>query len=242
MHSDDRDSDEKDSGVSEEYATALMGPAPGGPAPAPMPVSLPAPLDAMSAETVQAITHDYVHTNKSVNSIATDLGITTQEVRQAIKRYGIDKKKSEVIHQVQQEELAAYSKFLLDHRVTTAEQHLRVSNQITGLVEEVAKKAQGKSIEELEPLLKQLKGVSAMLKTLSEALAASTGVGARAVALSGLTAEQGGLALAGTAGKKPLVSLNFNVSPPAERPAAQVMDAEVTDAEVIDAGGSESNE
>ena len=85
---------------------------------------------------------------------------------------------------------------------------------------------------ELAANLKTLKDIAGLYRSLSETLSASAGVGARAVALSGLTAEQGaGLALSSVSGKKPLVSLSFNVSAPAPRERqAEVLEAELVDA------------
>ena len=202
----------------------------------PPPGGLPAPYtpppDAMSAEMVGALIHDYVHTDSTVDGIAVKHGLTTREVRTAIKRYGLDKKKSDIIAQVQQEELAAYSKFLLDNRVDTAKQHLAISNKLNKAVDNILSAADGKTPAQLAADLKTLKDIAGLYRSLSETLSASAGVGARAVALSGLTAEQGaGLALSSVSGKKPLVSLSFNVSAPAPRERqAEVLEAELVDA------------
>ena len=201
-------------------------PPPGGPK-----AEMVDPPDSMSAETVAKITHSYVHTDQSVDSIAIGLGITTREVRHTIKKYGIDRQKADVIQQLQQEELAAYSKFLRDNRVSTAEQHLRISNQINEAVEKVVKSANEMPADELQTKVKALKDVAGLFRSLAETLSASSTVGARAVALSGLQAgENGGLALATQRGKTPLVSLSFQVAPPAsaERPA-EVLEAQVVD-------------
>lgn len=197
-----------------DQPVALVIDPPGGVAP-----TLPEPVDGIGADTLAKISHEYIHTDKKVDSIAIDLGLSTKEVRTAIKRFGLDKKKSEIIQQVQQEELAAYSKFLLDHRVDTAAQHLRISNQINDAVESVLKTAAEKTPEELAACVKPLKDVASLFRSLSETLSASSGVGARAVALTGLAGDQGGgLTLANVGGKKPLVSLSFNVSAPDQGP------------------------
>jgi hypothetical protein len=199
------------------------GPPPGG--------NLPAyvePAEGLSAGAMGRLSHDYIHTNKRVEDIALSLGASTRDVRSAIKRYGLDKRKAEIIQQVQQEELAAYGKFLLDNRVPTAQRHLEISNQLNEAVGKILNAAADKTPEELAAVVKPLRDVASLYRSLSETLSASSGVGARAVSLSGLTAEQaGGLQLAQAAGKRPLVSLSFNVQ---QAPRQQ----ETMDAEVID--------
>lgn len=204
---------------------------PGGPPPGGLPAPYVEPEDALSADTVGKISHAYVHTDARVDDIAVQLGLTSREVRRTIKRYGLDKRKADIIAQVQQEELAAYSRFLLDHRVDTAEEHLRISQKLNLAAEKLVDRAAGLDGDALTESLKELKGVASLYRSLSETLSASTAVGARAVALNGLTADQaGGLALAGAAGKKPLVSLSFNVS----APAAPARQADVMEAEVVE--------
>ena len=183
------------------------------------PVPYKEPQDGVSAEALRKLAHYYLNTDAKVDDIAVDLGLTTRDVRGAIKRYGLDKQKHEIITQVQQEELAAYSKVLLDNRVTTAEQHLRISNQLNSAVEKVLSAAEGKTVDEIQEMIKPLKNLASLYRSLSETFSASSGVGARAVSLSGLTAEQaGGLVLAGAKGKQPLVSMSFQVS---QSPSAQ---------------------
>jgi hypothetical protein len=173
------------------------------------------PLDGVNPNQLRQIAHDYLNTGLKVDSIAINLGLTTRDVRNAIKTYGLDKKKDEIIRQIQSEELAAYSKFLLDNRVSTAEQHLRISNQLNTAVENVMKATEGKTMEELAKNVKPLRDVAALFRSLGETLAAASGVGARAVALSGLTdAQSGGFFAQGPAGKQPLVTLNFAVQQP----------------------------
>ena len=181
------------------------------------------PPEAISAEQLAVISREYIHGSKRVDSIAVDLGLSTRDVRQAIRRYGFDKRKAEIVAQVQQEELAAYSKFLLDNRVSAAEQHLRISNSINRAVEAIVDKAGTLTPEELAENLKPLKDAASLFRSLSETLAASSGVGARAVSLSGLADVQGGgLALAAASGKRPLVSLSFNVAQAPPAPPAPI--------------------
>ena len=168
------------------------------------------PLDGVNPNQLRQIAHDYLNTGMKVDSIAISLGLSTRDVRNAIKIYGLDKQKEEIIRQVQQEELAAYSKFLLDNRVSTAEQHLRISNQLNTAVENVMKATEGKTMEELASNVKPLRDVAALFRSLGETLAAASGVGARAVALSGLTDAQSAAAPVG-GGKQPLVHFNFTV-------------------------------
>ena len=203
---------------------ALLQTAPGGP-----PAPFIEPIDAMSASTVAKISEAYLNTEQSTDSIAVTLGLSTREVRNAIKRYGLDKKKAEIIAQVQQEELSKYSKFLLDHRVETAEEHRRISAKINKAAESLVDRAAGMNPDELHDAVKQLKDVASLYRSLSETLSASSAVGARAVSLSGLTAEQsGGFAFAAAAGKKPLVSLSFNVAAPVpQAPREDAMEAEI---------------
>ena len=80
-------------------------PPPGGARPVPY----KEPQDGVSAEALRKLTHYYLNTDAKVDDIAIDLGLTTRDVRGAIKRYGLDKQKHEIITQVQQEELAAVS-------------------------------------------------------------------------------------------------------------------------------------
>lgn len=209
-------------------ADQLPVPVPQGDPPGGRVVEFVPPPDGLSVEALGKLAHDYVHTNKRVEDIAVELAVSTRDVRAAIKRYGFDRKKDEIIRQVQQEELAAYSKFLLDNRVSTAERHLQISNQLNDAVKMVLDAAAGKSPEELALAVKPLKDIASLYRSLSETLAASSGVGARAVSLSGLTADQaGGLALAQATGKRPLVSLSFNVQ---QAPRADVpLEAEVID-------------
>ena len=203
----------------------LRGP-PGGP-----PSDYVAPPDGVSVAQLATIAHEYIHGSKSVDAIAVQTGLSTRDVRGAIRRYGYDKRKAEIISQIQQEELAAYSKFLLDNRVTAAEQHLRISTDLNKAVAKIIEEAGKLSTEELESRIKPLKAVAGMYKTLAEALSASSTVGARAVSLGTLADQTGALALAGSSGKKPLVSLSFNVVAPGQQAAprpAEAMDAEFT--------------
>ena len=206
------------------------GPPPGGALPEYVP-----PPDGIPVEALDKLAHDYIHTNKRVDDIALELAVSTRDVRSAIKRYGLDRRKAEIIRQVQQEELAAYQQFLLEHRVDTAEEHRRISQKVNKAAEALLDKATAMPAAELLENVKQLKAVAGLFKSLSETLANSTGVGARAVALSGLTAEQsGGLSLVGAAGKKPLVALSFTVqapdrpAPPAAQRLPETIDAEFT--------------
>ena len=211
----------------EETPELLPAPRPPGGAPAPY----VEPPDAMSAETVGKIMHAYVHTDRSVSDISVDLGLSTRDVRTAIRRYGMDKKKAEVITQMQQEELAAYQKFLLENRVSTAEEHRRISQKINKAAEAIVDKAATMPADELLENVKQLKAVAGLFKSLSETLSNSSTVGARAVALGGLSTDQaGGFPLAAVAGKKPLVSLSFNVAAPQPRPQQpEAVEAEYTE-------------
>lgn len=201
-------------------------PPPGGP-----PAQYIEPADSMSAETIERISRAYVHTDSSVDDIAVTLGLTSRDVRRAIKRYGLDKRKAEIIAQVQQEELAAYSKFLLEHRVSTAEEHRRISQKINQAAEKLVDEATKLPPDELHAAIKQLKEAASLFRSLSETLSASSAVGARAVSLSGLTEAQGGLALSAATGKKPLVSLSFNVvqTPGRDAKPADVMEGEIVD-------------
>jgi hypothetical protein len=188
------------------------------------------PPEGLSPEAFRTLAHDYIHTGKRVDDLAVELGVSTRDIRTAIRKYGLDKRKSEVISQIQHEELAAYSKFLLDNRVSTAEQHLRISNQLNGAVENLLQATHGKTPEQLSESIKDLKAIASLYRSLGETFAAASGVGARAVSLSGLTSDQStGFALAATAGKSPLVSMSFNVQAPTVAPRQETMEAEVID-------------
>lgn len=211
------------------------------PEPRPLPVQVTPPpggavakmdiVDGVSAELLGKIAHDYVHTSKTVDGIAMDYGLSTKEVRKAIKHYGLDKQKNDIIQQMVQEELSAYSKFLLDNRVSTAEQHLKISNQLNSAVEKILTEAGDKTTEELKDSVKSMKEIASLYRSLSETLSAASGVGARAVGLTGLLPDSGGgLVLAGQAGKKPLVSLSFNVSAPPQQ-AKNLGDVQIIDAD-----------
>ena len=185
------------------------------------------PPDGVSAELLGKIAHDYIHTDKKVDSIAVDYGLTTRDVRSAIKRYGLDKRKAAIIQQQQQEELAAYSKFLLDNRVNTAEQHLRISSRINDAVENLLAATKDKTPDEIAKMAKPLKDVASLFRSLSETLSAASGVGARAVALTGLPTMDGPVAVAG--GKKSLVNFNFTVMPQGNemKPVGETIEGEL---------------
>ena len=193
------------------------------------PVPYVEPPDAMTPENLRRISEAYLNTDSSLDGLAVDLGLSTRDVRMAIRKYGLDKKKAEIIATVQQEELSKYAKFLLDHRVETAEEHRRISAKINKAAESLIDRAADLPPEELHAAIKQLKDAASLYRSLSETLSASSAVGARAVSLSGLTSEQaGGFAFAqGAAGKKPLVSLSFHVAAPAEEPP-KFIEAEFT--------------
>jgi DNA-binding transcriptional MerR regulator len=187
------------------------------------------PVDGLTPDMVKRLTHDYLDSTKKVDDIAMDLGVSTKEVRSAIKKYGLDQRKHEIITQVQQEELAAYSQFLLDKRVDTAKQHLEISEKLNAAVNSILKEVADKPPEQLtESIIKPLKSLAGLYRSLGETLSSSSTVGARAVALTGLADSAGGLQLVGTAGKRPLVSMSFNVQQaPAAPPVCEVLEAEI---------------
>lgn len=193
---------------------------PGGALPA-----QPEPLDGVSAQAIRRITADYVDGSKKVDDIAMDLGLTTREVRMVIKTYGLEQRKRDIIAQVQQEELAAYSKFLLDNRVDTAKTHLSISNKLNKAVNSVLDHAVAMSPDELEAKVKSLKSIASLYKSLAETFMLSSGVGAKAVSLSGLDLAQVAPAAAG--GRPPLVQNNFTVVVPPGEKRAPVLEAEV---------------
>lgn len=217
---------EEETGPIEKPVPVTFSPPPGG-----VPQPFVEPPECLSVELIGKLTHDYLHTSKSVDEMAMEHGLTSKTIRTAIRRYGLDKQKGAIIRQLQQEELAAYSKFLLDNRVSTAEQHLRISGQINSAIEGLMKRASDMSAQELEDSVKKLKDVAGLYRSLAETLSAASLVGARSVALSGLTSEQVSGPPSGA--KTPLVSLSFSVTQapsPQATPRGETLDAEFTEA------------
>ena len=200
-----------------------MTPPPGGALPV-----LPDPPDGVSAEAIRVITAGYVDGSKKVDDIAMDVGLPTRVVRSVIKSYGLDRRKQEIIAQVQQEELAAYSQFLLDHRVDTAKTHLEISEKLNKAVTRMLDHAGSMTPEELESRVKSLKAVAALYKSLAETFMMSSGVGAKAVSLSGLDLAQVA-PFAAASGKPSLVQNSFTVVIPPGTPINKppAMEAEV---------------
>ena len=174
----------------------------------------------LSVEAMRKLTHAYLNTNQSTADIALTLGVPTPLVRKAIKHYGLAEAKEQAISVMRQEEAAAYAEFLAKSRVPTAQRHLEISNQIVEIVGKLTAKVGDPSDPKFVEVCKDLKSAVGTLRTLSEVLEKSSGVGARSVNLGGISGQFQQPLESG--GRVPLISFNLNAQPPAVRKAEDI--------------------
>jgi len=185
-------------------------------------VSPEKPLD-LSVEQVTYLTHAYMNTGQSAADIGVAIGVPTPVVRTALKQFGLVQAKKDAIAEARQREQAAYVDFLVANRVPTAQKHLEISNQLVDIVGKLTSKVGDPEADGFADACEDLKKAVGTLRTLSEILEKSSGVGAKAVSLSGMQ-DSPNFATAPEAagGRRPLVT--FNIGAGAARPSVDFIE------------------